>query len=49
MVVGLDKAKEIITNNPALNLDVYLIYVNDKGEFASFMSKNMKKIIQEVQ
>ncbi len=49
MVVGLEKAKEIITNNPALNLDVYLIYINDKGEFASFMTKKMKEIIQEVQ
>lgn len=49
MVVGLDKAKEIITNNPALNLDVYLIYINDKGELASFMTEEMKKIIQEVQ
>lgn len=48
MVLGLDKAKEIITKNPTKNLEVYLIYANEKGELVSFMTEKMKKMIQEV-
>ena len=49
MVVGLDKSKEIIANNPTKNLEVYLIYVNEKGELQSFMTEKMKNIIKEVE
>lgn len=49
MVVGLDKSKEILAKNPTKNLEVYLIYVNEKGELASFMSEKMKNFVKEVQ
>ncbi len=49
MVVGLEKSKEIVMNNPAQNLEVYFIYTNEKGELRSFMTEKMKKIIQEIQ
>ena len=49
MVVGLDKSKEIIANNPTKNLEVYLIYVNEKGKLQSFMTEKMKNIIKEVE
>lgn len=46
MVMGLEKGKEFLKNNPNLKLDAYLIY-SENGEFKTWTSKGIKELIDE--
>jgi thiamine biosynthesis lipoprotein len=41
MVMGLERAKEFLTANAGLNLEVFFIY-DDKGEWKTYTSGNLK-------
>jgi thiamine biosynthesis lipoprotein len=45
MVMGLEKSIEFIEANS--NLDCYLIYANENGEFEYFVSEGMKQMLPE--
>ncbi len=46
MVVGLEKAKEIIKNS-SYDLDVVIIYENAKGELETYATENARKMLIE--
>lgn len=43
MVMGLEKSKSFLTKHP--ELDAYLIYSNNKGQFCDYLTEGVKKII----
>jgi thiamine biosynthesis lipoprotein len=45
MVMGLDKAKEFILQNPGI--DAYFIYSGSDGSFMTWMTDGMKDILSE--
>ena len=47
MVMGTEKAKEFLSKNPQLNLDVFLIY-DENGELKTFMTEGFSKDLEEV-
>ncbi|MEO7264280.1 MAG: FAD:protein FMN transferase [Ferruginibacter sp.] len=47
MVMGLDKAKQFLTEHKALNLEVYFIY-DENGKWKTFASESLKGLIQEL-
>ncbi|HAI75637.1 MAG TPA: thiamine biosynthesis protein ApbE [Microscillaceae bacterium] len=46
MVMGLDKAKQFLAQNPSL--DAYFVYANADGSLATYMTKGLEKSLQEV-
>lgn len=47
MVMGVEKTKEFLKENPDLKLDVYLIFSDEKGEFKTWISEGIKGKIDE--
>jgi thiamine biosynthesis lipoprotein len=47
MVMGADKSIQFLNEHPELNLDVYLIFTNDKGRMEIFTTKNFETLIVE--
>lgn len=47
MVMGPDKTIAFMTEHPELNLEVYLIFVNDKGRTETWYTKNFRDLIIE--
>jgi FAD:protein FMN transferase len=45
MVMGLEKTIEFLKNNP--DLEAYLIYSDDKGDFATWSTENLRNNISE--
>lgn len=45
MVMGLEKAKELLANHP--ELQAYLVYGDDSGEFQTFATEGIKDLIKE--
>jgi len=46
MIVGLEKSKQLLAANP--NLEGYLIFVNEKGEFEVYYTKGVEDLIVEI-
>ena len=46
MVMGIEKTKSFLEKRKDLDMDVYLIYTNDKGEFETYMTPGFEKIIE---
>src|SRR5690606_9278953 len=47
MVMGTEKTLEFIKSHSEENLDVYLLYADDKGQIQRKMSKNFSKYLQK--
>ncbi|MBI3133695.1 MAG: FAD:protein FMN transferase [Bacteroidetes bacterium] len=47
MVMGPDKAIQFLTEHPELNIEVYLIFNNDKGRLETFYTKDFRDLIVE--
>lgn len=47
MVMGAEKSIQFLNEHPELNLDVYLIYNNDKGRTETYYTKNFRDLILE--
>lgn len=47
MVMGADKSIQFLNEHPELNLEVYLIYTNDKGRMETYYTKNFRDLIIE--
>lgn len=47
MVMGAEKAMDFVNDHPELNLDVYLIFENDKGRLETFYSKNFRHLFAD--
>ncbi|MBK6527926.1 MAG: hypothetical protein IPG07_21660 [Crocinitomicaceae bacterium] len=43
--MGTDKSIQFLNEHPELNLDVYLIFTNDKGRMEIFTTKNFEALI----
>jgi len=48
MVMGFDKAKELIESKPELGIEAYLIYSNDMGEMKTYFSPGLKDMLEEL-
>ena len=47
MVYGVEKTKAFLAENPDLKLDVYLIYSDEKGNFKTWASEGIRKLVDE--
>ena len=47
MVMGTEKSIRFLENNNTLNLDVYLIFTNDKGRTETYMTKGMAEMVTD--
>lgn len=47
MVMGVEKSKEFVEDNPDLMLDIYLIY-GEGDSLNTYMSKGLKEILEEI-
>jgi len=47
MVMGVEKSKKFVDDNPDLKLDIYLIY-GEGDSLHTYMSKGLKEIIEEI-
>lgn len=47
MVMGTEKTIEFIKSHPEENLDVYLLFADDRGQIQRKMSKNFSKYLQK--
>jgi thiamine biosynthesis lipoprotein len=47
MVMGKDKTIEFIQYHPEENLEIYLIFSDEQGNYQTYMSNGMQKILQE--
>lgn len=47
MVMGADKSIKFLNEHPELNLEVYLIFTNDKGRMETYYTKNFRDLIIE--
>lgn len=47
MVMGAEKSIQFLNEHPELNLEVYLIFTNDKGRNKTFYTKNFRDLILE--
>lgn len=47
MVMGAEKSIQFLDEHPELNLEVYLIYTNDKGRTETFYTKDFRDLIVE--
>lgn len=47
MVMGVEKSKQYVVDNPDLKLDIYLIY-GEGDSLNTYMSKGLKEILEEI-
>lgn len=47
MVMGAEKSIKFLNEHPELNLEVYLIFTNDKGRMETYYTKNFRDLILE--
>ena len=47
MVMGAEKAMDFVYEHPELDLDVYFIFINDKGRNETFYSKDFRDLVVE--
>lgn len=47
MVMGVEKTKEFLAAHPELKLDAYLIYSDEKGNFKTWASEGIRKLVDE--
>lgn len=48
MVMGVEKSKQFLKENPKLGLEALLIYANEAGSWETFTTNGMKDLLQEV-
>ncbi len=48
MVLGVEKSKEVIFQNPELGINVYLIYSDENGALHTYTSSGLKKHLEEL-
>jgi len=48
MVMGVEKSKAFLRENPQLGLDVFFTYSDNYGDWKTFTTKGMQDLIQEV-
>ncbi len=47
MVMGLEKSKQFLIDNPSLQLEVFFVY-DEKGELKTYTSESVKKWVKEI-
>lgn len=47
MVMGVEKTQEFVEQNEELNLEVYLVYTDDKGEWATWSTPKFDEIMDD--
>tara|TARA_R110002050_G_scaffold252628_1_gene390860 strand:+ start:16864 stop:17967 length:1104 start_codon:yes stop_codon:yes gene_type:complete len=48
MVMGFEKAKELVENHPELGMEAYLIYSDENGDMQTYYSPGLKGMIEEL-
>jgi thiamine biosynthesis lipoprotein len=48
MVMGFEKAKDLIENNPELGIEAYLIYSDENGDMKTYFSPGLKDMLVEL-
>lgn len=47
MVLGAEKSMDFVKDHPELNLDIYLIFENEKGRLETFYTKGLRSMFAE--